>query len=486
MTAHRAKRQLFLLLAVAALLPLLAAVPLLPETLSIRALGFAVDVVVLSVVLAIVGAIPYVRTLSFPELPPVGAIVPASAFIGLAGLSSILSVSPTASAMTLARYMAYIALSVVVAAVAKDSYVRHRLMAVMAAAGTVTAIHGLWQYGHPVAQIGMQEIAREVSTRVFAAFGNPNFYAEYLVLAVSVTVAFMASTRGRTRYIATLMLGLQIVVLLLTYTRGSWLALGVGFVLAGLMIDARLAAAPLLIAGLAVPLLPGVVERLATIVTTSGSAGFRIKLWKVALVAISRRPLFGYGLGRFYDAFRDAVISRPGLAFGYAFYGAHNSYLQIAAETGVLGAAAFLAMVVNMCSMGFYYNARLRDLSARLENAALTAGLIAFAINALTSNAFQHPQGAVFFFVLAGLQAGIGADVWDEAARPAPARREPRLLRGSRVVGALSPVLRKIRAALASSVLAKLIRGFFRMDGRVVWRSALVGLVVPGARDRSG
>lgn len=64
--------------------------------------------------------------------------------------------------------------------------------------------------------------------------------------------------------------------------------------------------------------------------------------------------------------------------------------------------------------MGGFYTVRMRgDTRARLANSALAAGLIAFAINALTSNAFQHPRGAVFFFALVGLQAALGAPFWN-------------------------------------------------------------------------
>jgi hypothetical protein len=73
--------------------------------------------------------------------------------------------------------------------------------------------------------------------------------------------------------------------------------------------------------------------------------------------------------------------------------------------------------------MGLYYAPRMRsDRRAFLANAALTAGLVGFGLNAMTSNSFQHPQAAVFFWVIAGLQAGLGAAFWGRVPEPRPER----------------------------------------------------------------
>ncbi|MCX8007501.1 MAG: O-antigen ligase family protein [Coriobacteriia bacterium] len=448
-------------------------VPLVPDASSVTVSG--IDVVMLAVAVALIAAVPLVRRTARDALPGVGMTVAGAGFIAWAALGILFSVSPVGSLMTLGRYGSYLLLVAAVAVVAVDPRLRRTVMGVISAAATVTALHGLWQYSHPTVRIGMQEIASDVSARVFASFSNPNFYAEYLVMTIAVTAALAMTSRRALRILWITMCSIQVAALLLTYTRGSWLALVVGLVVAGSMIDPRIAVLPVMLIGVMAPLIPGVVQRLSSMFTLSGSAGFRIKLWRVALAAIASRPVFGYGLGRFYEAFLDVIDRTPGLAFGYAYYGAHNSYLQIAAETGVVGGVAFAALVATACRVGLYYNPRLKDRSERWENALLTAGMIAFAINALTSNAFQHPQGAVFFFVLAGLQAGLGSRVWDEppAVPSAPKRQLPSVVQGSAAVRAVLRAQELAARAWRGSLARRLLVQSPATDGKALWRSVL-------------
>jgi len=262
--------------------------------------------------------------------------------------------------------------------------------------------------------IGMQGLDPTVATRVFSTFDNPNFYAEFLVLLFAVTLALVFVERGPLRYVAAGLLVAGSMALLLTYTRGSWLALAAGLLVAVLMIDTRLLL-PFVLGGAAlIPVVPGALARVLSIFSMEGTATYRMSLWQVAGAAIKDRPVFGYGMGRWYDAFATTALNHPELGVNVAFYGAHQSYFQLTAEVGVIGGIAFAVMVFVACRMGAFYGPRMGDdLRSRLVNASLTAGMIAFALNALTSNAFQHPRGAVFFFVLAGIQAGLGSAYWE-------------------------------------------------------------------------
>jgi hypothetical protein len=88
---------------------------------------------------------------------------------------------------------------------------------------------------------------------------------------------------------------------------------------------------------------PSVRERFATSLTGEGN-GERIELWKTGLAAVADHPLTGVGAGRFRpDLYASAttpqlVIENWGKA--------HNQLLSMAAELGVPGALAFLAMIV--------------------------------------------------------------------------------------------------------------------------------------------
>jgi putative inorganic carbon (HCO3(-)) transporter len=425
--------------ALAGVLAVTVLVPLIPGRVPLG--SFPGDAITLSLPLAILFAVPLLRKLGARGLPPVGLQAAALVFLAIALVSVVFSHAPGSAFATWARYAGYFALVVVVAAATRDWWSRRIVMWSLVLAGSVTCVQGLYQYLHPDVRqaIGLQGLdVNVVATRVFATFDNPNFYAEFLVLLFAVTLALVLTEKWRGRVIGLPLLGLQAIVLGLTYTRASWLALAVGLAVTVLIIDARWMWAFLALGAAFVAAVPGGIGRLASAFSLEGTASFRLRLWAITGQIIARYPWAGVGIGRFYDAFREVSLLRPDLATGFLTYGAHNSYYALMAETGVLGGLAFVWIVVSVVRMGLFYAPRMRaDRMAFLANAALTAGLIAFAINATTSNAFQHPRGAIFFWLVAGLQAGIGAKYWAAAAERRPAHAKGGVV--SRVWGASLP-----------------------------------------------
>jgi O-antigen ligase len=139
-----------------------------------------------------------------------------------------------------------------------------------------------------------------------------------------------------------------------------------------------------------------------TRVSPSTAIHLRVELSKIALRMTTQAPVFGVGLGRFADASRDYidpgfVASFPGTALGQ---NAHNNFLQILAELGCLGLAAFIWLL----------SAAMRPMAvarqALAARTALIAGLATFFVCAL----FDHPlliyPIAAAAFVTLGLAAG--------------------------------------------------------------------------------
>jgi O-antigen ligase len=88
---------------------------------------------------------------------------------------------------------------------------------------------------------------------------------------------------------------------------------------------------------------PSVRERFATSLTGEGN-GERVELWKTGLAAVEDHPLTGIGAGRFRpDVYASATT--PQLVIDN-WGKAHNQLLSLAAELGIPGALAFLAMIV--------------------------------------------------------------------------------------------------------------------------------------------
>jgi O-antigen ligase len=72
-----------------------------------------------------------------------------------------------------------------------------------------------------------------------------------------------------------------------------------------------------------------------------GSAGERWEIQKTAFAIFSDNPALGVGLGR-YEEFN--ALYRPDLGFRDT----HNTYLNLAAETGLVGLVLWIMMIVSL------------------------------------------------------------------------------------------------------------------------------------------
>lgn len=369
-----------------------------------------VDAAIITVPLAILASLPLLWRDGLKWLDLRWRQGPALLFMFAALLSVLASGDRASSFMTFLRYASYLVLTVSVAGVARHDPRRRQLMWLVAGAGAITFVHAAFQWVSPTIGIGMGGLPEAVATRVFATFGNPNFYAEYLVLLFAVILYLILSEGGwRKKLAESLLLGTA-GFLLLTYTRGSWLALALGLIVAMGMVSRRYAGRLLAMGVALTVVIPGGLERLLSTFSMEGTASFRLRLWRIAGEAIKMNPFLGVGAGEYYSAFTEAVRANPILGIGYYEYGAHNTFLTLIAEVGILGGIAFAWLVFVLVRQGLLLQREgLRNRTLGLQNAAITAGLIAFAINGFTSNAFQHPQAAVFFWVLVGVQVGIAS-----------------------------------------------------------------------------
>lgn len=434
------QRSLREVIAVAGIALVALLVPVVPLGLTIGPL----DVVTLVVPLAILASLPQVLSLKVARAPAVrfGVVAPATVFLAVGLVSVIANPIGIEPLLTLVRYAAYVALIVVTGLVARGEWARRAMAWALAASSSLAVAFSFYQFARPTKSIGMSELEGLTTTRVFSTFDNPNFYGEFLIILIPVLIWLVSIERGSRRLVAGGMTLAAVASLLLTYTRGSWVALAAGLMLAMYMVRMRHRWLVPVIGAAAVAAVPGVLARVASIFSLAGTASFRLGLWRIAGEVIARHPVFGVGMGRFYDGFRETVVARPDLAIGYLEYGAHNSFLTVAAEAGVIGGLAFAWLVFAIARRGLVLSEAGLSRRQQLENGVYTGALVAFAINGLSSNAFQHPKGAVLFWLVAGLQFGVQNSLSEFADSPTV------------------PFARVWRASVCGGVLAKLGSGF--------------------------
>ncbi len=143
---------------------------------------------------------------------------------------------------------------------------------------------------------------------------------------------------------------LTIVTIVLTHSRGAFLALTAALMWiawrSGQIVKAGFGMA---VAALAFLVLApqSVLDRLATIGDTSeSSASARLIAWRIAFRMIEDNPFFGVGMRNFQPRYLDYAPFRP--TGKTTTYVAHNSYLQIWAESGTLAFSIYFGMLISV------------------------------------------------------------------------------------------------------------------------------------------
>jgi len=172
--------------------------------------------------------------------------------------------------------------------------------------------------------------------RIVSFFEYPNALALYLAPLIG-----LFSTLWLKQYPIfknRLVLGLGILVmtwaLILTYSRGAWLALATGlFVLCVRQFGLKKIVYAALLVVLFLFFVPSVQQRLGLGLSDTSSLA-HIELWNIGLDKILINPIFGMGLGGF--ATLNLGVNYP-----------HNIFLNFWLELGLLGALSF-AWIINL------------------------------------------------------------------------------------------------------------------------------------------
>ncbi len=251
--------------------------------------------------------------------------------------------------------------------------------------------------------------------RVTGPFKHANDLSAYLAPVICLWIACMPRARRLFgRFAPALYAGLPFAALILlwTYSRAGWLSAAAGVLFWTALSRNRVAIA--LVAFVAVWaffLSPPMVRlRLNSMTDPRGSIAERRELWGQSLRMIRSSPVFGLGSNTY--AKNQPHFKKPGSTLDDQY--AHNGYLQIAAETGLTGLAAFLALLGATLFGAAARFARARDDEPALTGAAFAAALVAACVHGFFDTNLQSVLLVGNLWMLLGALAAAS-----HAARPA-------------------------------------------------------------------
>ena len=134
--------------------------------------------------------------------------------------------------------------------------------------------------------------------------------------------------------------------------------------------------------------------------------GFRAQFNATSLRMIQASPVFGIGVGQYYPL--SPMFLTPELAWTYGHENAHDYFLQIAAELGLLGLGLFAAWLM-ACAVRAARALRLEPHDWRMLGAA--AGVLAFLITSFSGHPLLVEQVAYAFWLQLGLMVALAGSV---------------------------------------------------------------------------
>ena len=234
--------------------------------------------------------------------------------------------------------------------------------------------------------------------RVNSVFWDPNIYGRYLALVAVVAMSALLWARERkTLALLTTLIAVLWIGLVPTFSQSSFAAL-----LAGLVV---LAALRWSFKWTAIAAVGGVVLTML-IVTLAGSFSFdrinidtsgRANLVSGGVHLFTQRPIYGYGSGSFPKAYRQHVKTRKAPVSV-----SHTEPITVAAEQGLVGLAAYLALIVTaLWTMGAGLLAR-----PSAARAAVLATFVALLVHTMAyAGFFEDPITWVLLAAGASLAA---------------------------------------------------------------------------------
>ena len=269
------------------------------------------------------------------------------------------------------------------------------ILLVMIASAFLLSIDGIYQRIAGMDFIRGRVLARTTSygnLAVSAAFHHYNDFAAFLGVMIFIAIGFLGYVKKFWQKAPLFLIFLLISTnIILTLSRGAWVSLLIVCLFLTIFIKnkkSKLLFLLFLVGFTGVILsFPSLKERFFLIVKDGGDAD-RFKVWKVALTMFSESPLFGEGLGLFMSHFSKYTH----LSIQYA----HNCYLQILAETGLLGFVFFIWFLGEIVYRGYK---KLRKKSDSLLF-GLFFGLIVFLIHSFFDTQLFSVRLSLLFWLL--------------------------------------------------------------------------------------
>ncbi len=363
--------------------------------------------------------------------------IPVILFFLCASISLICAVNIWEGLLDLCQLASYVALFFIILNNIRSKREVSLILSGMVLAAFISCVYSIFQDQGPY-------ILTSLRQTYLSTFGHPVFFAQYLVAVFPVSVVVFLHARA---WWAKLAAGFAVVsifiFLLLVKSRGAW----AGLIIAGLVIlfiriiqrrrrreksistfnrknlIILLVCLMLFISGLSLfssarVWHKGIIERMySTFNLSYVTNAMRLHVWRNTLHMIKDHPFLGVGLGNYrivypsYRSLEELSITPEGKRYSKA----HNDYLQILAETGIVGIVSFLWIIIVVSCMCLRVIMDKKDSFYSLMITGIFAGMLATLVHAFFSSNLRIPSSAMTFWLFLGIIGAVYKKVYNDA-----------------------------------------------------------------------
>ena len=276
-----------------------------------------------------------------------------------------------------------------------------------------TAIDSLIQFHLTYKDIFSGQVI-EPGGRATAGFKTSNGLGGYLTLLVPGLLACLLFGKKsfRTHLIIFLIFVLAVWSLIITFSRGAWTGVFFGGVfLLGFALFPKRKLNMYFFLGLLLVVALFCMTSFFILTNSSGQEFFtryetirwRLGIWSISMEVIKDKIFFGHGINTFMRVFQAYRDNSHGPTY------AHNCYIQLAAETGIIGLLCFLSIIVTL----FYRSLEnirvclVKDQNLGVLGLGLLSGVFAFLVHSFFDTHFYSLQLSVYLWLMIGMLVAI-------------------------------------------------------------------------------
>lgn len=291
----------------------------------------------------------------------------------------------------------------------------------------IVSIYGLLQFFHIISSpLDLWGRSNPAST-----MGLSNFTTDYLVMILPlILTAFLLYKENQfSKFLIYISILLTIIYIVIGKNRAGWLALLFSISFYVILINRYKLHSEISNSSKRIILftiLVGIVAAVFVIAFTNfgtnlylrvqsifnknySSNAFRLLVWESTIKGVKDNPLMGVGIGNYpiniplYEVNFLKTIDWKELRY---LNNAHNEYLQIMFELGIIGFIAFIWFLIEIFVTGIKSIVESEQNVNKVWNIALLAGIVSSLISAFFTFNLENPASATMFWAFAGLIVG--------------------------------------------------------------------------------